>query len=103
MGLTKCNRSRDERAELLSLYDQSGMSRAAFAREFEINYTPFYSWLKRRREAVCESEVVFQEVHLEPARGVDAWELTWGKGLCLRFGSSPDVEAVANLVKRLRS
>ena len=103
MGRTKLKRKREERAELLSLYDESGMSRAAFAREFEINYTTFCSWLKRRRETQPEAEAIFQEVHLESAAYESGWDLICGKDLCLRMGPNPDVEAVVQLVKRLRS
>lgn len=102
MGQSKLRRNREERSELLSLYDESGMSQAALAREFGINYTTFCGWLKRRCKASAEAEVVFQEVEFETSGSEGGWELHYGNDLCLRMGPTPDVEGVARLLKLLR-
>lgn len=47
----RVRRSPEQRAALLKEFDASGMSGAAFARHYGINYQTFASWVQTRRRA----------------------------------------------------
>ncbi len=59
----------DDREAMMDLFEQGGMSGAAFARLNGIRYPTFAHWRKLRRERPSRSpgRALFQEVVLEPA------------------------------------
>ena len=63
----------DDREALMDLFEQGGMSGAAFARLHGIRYPTFAHWRKLRRErpsrgpAADAAGALFQEIVLEPA------------------------------------
>jgi hypothetical protein len=42
--------SASQRAQLLTAFDRSGLSAAAFARKHQLNYTTFCGWRQRRNQ-----------------------------------------------------
>jgi hypothetical protein len=87
-----------ERAKLLSAFDRSGLSAAAFAREQQINYTTFCGWRQRREKAPAPD---FIEVEM-PEPGVSS-ELVVevGAKIRLRISCADQVALAAELLTRL--
>ena len=105
------------REELLSEYEQSGLTQAAFARRAGVNYTTFASWVQGRRcerSAVplrprepmrAQQQVQFAEVNLPASsshalsRSAGTLSVTLPDGLVV---CGADAAAVAVLIKALR-
>ena len=87
-----------ERAKLLSAFDRSGLSAAAFARQHQINYTTFCGWRQRWEKA---SATEFIEVEM-PEPGVSS-ELVVevGAKIRLRISCADQVPLAAELLTRL--
>jgi hypothetical protein len=87
-----------ERAKLLTAFDGSGLSAAAFAREHQINYTTFCGWRRRRDKAPAPE---FIEVEM-PERDVLAGLLVEvGARIRLRISSADQVPLAATLLNQL--
>lgn len=72
-----------QREQLLAVYECSGLSAAAFAREQGIGYTTFCGWLHRQTKARPSPAFVEVEVSA-PAAAVELWlEVGAHARLCL--------------------
>jgi len=89
----------ERRERLLSRFERSGMSAAAFAKKHSINYTTFCGWRQRARAEQC-SKPQLVEVELEPAqdRGV---EIELGGGCRLRLERREQAGLAAALLREL--
>lgn len=89
-----------ERAELLRVFDRSGLSAADFARKHRINYTTFSGW--RHRRAKAAGSPAFVEVELPPA-AVPASSLVVevGAQIRLRVSHAEQVPWAAALLNQL--
>lgn len=85
------------RAQLLSVFDRSGLSAAAFARQYKLNYTTFCGWRQRRRAAKVPAFVQL-EVTPPPAAGGLIVELGVAR---LRIESAAQIALAAQLVQQL--
>ncbi len=92
----------ERRAELLAVYDTSGLTQRAFARREGINFHTFVEWLQRRRRGGgAERPVRFQEISLATAPNAAAvLEVMLPGGLIVRGGNAA---RVAELVRALRT
>jgi transposase-like protein len=87
-----------ERAQLLSAFDRSGLSAAAFARQHQINYTTFCGWRQRREKARTPD---FVEVEL-PEPGVSSnLVVEVGARIRLRISSADQIPLAATLLNQL--
>ncbi len=93
-----------ERAKLLSAFDRSGLSGAAFALQEQINYTTFCGWRRRRDEdAGSAGAPQFVEVEL-PAAGTLASSslvVEVGAEIRLRIASAEQIPWAATLLNQL--
>lgn len=89
------------RGQLLSAFDRSGLSAAAFARRLGLNYTTFCGW--RQRRARAKTSPAFVQVQL-PAPTVPA-ELTIELGAHARLliHSAGQIELAARLLQSLNA
>lgn len=93
-----------ERAKLLSAFDRSGLSAAAFARQEQINYTTFCGWRQRRDEtAGTPNSPGFVEVELPTAGASSSSSLVVevGAEIRLRISSADQIPWVATLLNHL--
>lgn len=89
------------REELVTLWRQSGLTQAAFARREGINYTTFCSWVQQRRAAGCGTpKVRFAELEVPATASAPAVEVRLADGTVVRGGSAGEIAAV---VRALRS
>lgn len=89
----------ERRAELVTAYEGSGLTMAAFARREGINYTTLAHWvMKLRRTAPTAPAIRFAEVKLPMAESV-ALEVQLPDGLIVRGSRAAEVAA---LVRALR-
>jgi hypothetical protein len=84
-----------ERAKLLSAFDRSGLSAAAFAREHQIHYTTFCGWRQRREKARAPEFIEVER--LEPGVSSDLL-VELGAKIRLRISSSDQVPLAAALL-----
>ena len=88
--------------QLLSEYDQSGLTQAAFARRAGVKYPTFASWMQARRAKSGDNrgEVRFAQIQL-PVANASAAELsvTLPDGVIVR---GTQAQALAELVRALR-
>ena len=84
-------RTREQRQDLIRGYRASGLSKAEYCREQDVNLATFSHWMngrptgKRRRSAsTTKSDVKFAEVQV--ARGATApVEIALASGVCIRL------------------
>jgi hypothetical protein len=81
------------------MFDRSGLSAVAFARQHHINYTTFCAWRQRRDRAGCSPE--FVQVELPVSAESPSLIVEIGAGIRLRISSPAHVELAAELLRRL--
>jgi hypothetical protein len=98
-GFSRCRRPRTslaQRTQLLTAFDRSGLSAAAFARQHDLRYTTFCGW--RHRQAKTRLAPAFVEVEvLERARPVEV-AIELGARARLRLTSTAQMELAARFV-----
>lgn len=87
------------RERLLSLFERSGMSAAAFARKHSLKYTTFCGWRQRAR-GVQSATPELVEVELEPAKECGV-EVDLGGGCRLRLDRREQASLAAVLLREL--
>jgi transposase-like protein len=97
----------ERREELLDLFEQSGMSGAAFARVHGLRYSTFAHWRKVRRErSACEDpdRVTFQEVnlHTHPGPSASGVLVELPLGARVRLERADQIPWVAALCQQLK-
>ena len=102
--LVSCGQRRSKAAKrrlrLLTEFDRSGLSAAAFARQHKINYTTFCGWRQRRDKN--PSSPAFVEIEVPAASG--PVELVLELGIArLRLHSSSQVELAVRLLQALNA
>jgi transposase-like protein len=95
---------RARRAELVAIWQQSGLTQAAFARREGVRYPTFASWVQQARQTGSQREapvpkVRFAEVQVPAALGVPAVEVRLGDGTVVRGTSAQAVAAVARALR----
>jgi len=89
------------RSELLTAFDRSGLSAAAFARQHGIGYTTFCGW--RHRRAKTKPSPAFVEVEVPgPAAAVELL-IEVGVHTRLRVSSAGQVELAARFLHRFNA
>ena len=84
------------RTQLLTAFDRSGLSAAAFARQHDIGYTTFCGW--RHRQAKTKPSPAFVEVEVPgPAAAVELL-IEVGAHTRLRISSAGQVELAARFL-----
>ena len=97
-----------DREALLDLFEQGGMSGAAFARLHGLRYPTFAHWWKRRRERREREEqgpvALFQEVVLDRSGGTrnEGLEIELPLGAKVRLERADQIPLVAALCRHLR-
>jgi transposase-like protein len=109
----RVTRDNEERAEIMDLYRESGLSKAQFARDYGIRYKTFCSWFKSEKllsdEAQDEAGAIFYEVECNEARFTspaseaekDRLEIYYPNGVVVKVPHSFGVEKVSALVKQI--
>lgn len=103
----------EDREALLDLFEQGGMSGAAFARLHGIRYSTFAQWRQRRDRATKEgtaAPALFQEVVLQPATdrrhagppGREGLVIELPLGARVRLERADQIPFVAALCRHLR-
>jgi transposase-like protein len=87
------------RARLLSAFDRSGLSAAAFARQHGLNYTTFCGWRQRRGKVKASPEFVQVEAPTPTATAELTIELHGHARLCIH--SASQIELAARLLHAL--
>lgn len=93
--------SASQRAELLTAFDRSGLTAAAFARKHQLNYTTFCGWHQRRRQTAAVPNFVQVELPAAAAANVLLVELVGGARL--RIASADQIVLAAALVQQLHT
>lgn len=88
-----------QRAKLLTAFDRSGLSAAAFARKHQINYTTFCGW-RQRRDKNRAPDFIQVELPEPGASGELIVEI--GADIRLRIGSADQIALAAALLGRIR-
>jgi len=96
---------RERREQLLVAFQESGLTRRAFAEREGIRYTTFCNWTQRaakrvRAEVPAVASVRFAELALPASAGTSGIEVRLADGTTVRGGR---VEEVVALVRALRS
>ena len=89
------------RTRLLTAFDRSGLSAAAFARQHGLNYTTFCGWRQRRSKAQPSSGFVQVEVATPAAPAELVIEL--GATARIRIHSASQIELAARLLQTLNA
>jgi len=89
------------RAQLLTAFDHSGLSAAAFARQHGLNYTTFCGWRARRANTRTAPEFVQVEV-AAPAPPVEL-VIEVGPPTRLRIQSESQIVLAARLLRSLNA
>ena len=87
-----------QRAKLLSAFDRSGLSAAAFARKHQISYTTFCGWRQRRDKTHVPD---FIQVELPESSASSELIVEIGADIRLRIGSVNQIALAAALLGRL--
>lgn len=88
-----------ERSQLLTAFDRSGLSAAAFARKHELNYTTFCGWRQRRGKA--NSLPAFVQVELAAPPEAAELVVEWGAQARLRLCCLGQIPLAAQLLQHL--
>jgi transposase-like protein len=94
---SKARFSAAERARLLTLYRQSGLTQKDFAEQHGLKLTALRQWLYRPGKQAGETKPLFQELIVAPPTAGWAVEMTLGKAVTVRLSQA----AVATLVNQL--
>jgi hypothetical protein len=89
------------RARLLTAFDRSGLSAAAFARRHRLNYTTFCGWRQRRDKA--KASPGFVEVELSAPIAPVELLIELGAAVRLRLTSTDQVALAARLIQTLNA
>jgi len=90
-----------QRAQLLTVFDRSGLSAAAFARQHGLNYTTFCGWRQRRSKVTSSPAFVQIEMATPPAPVELVIEL--GPPARLRISSDHQLALAVALLRRLNA
>ena len=90
-----------ERTQLLSAFDRSGLSAAAFARQHALNYTTFCCW--RQRQGQAASVPAFVEVELPTSPEATELVVEWGAQARLRIRCLGQIPLAARLIQDLNA
>jgi hypothetical protein len=74
-----------ERARLLTLYRQSGLTQRDFAKQQGLKLTALRQWLYRPGKQAAEAKPLFQELLVAPPTPGWAAEMTLGKAVTVRL------------------
>jgi hypothetical protein len=88
------------RQQLLTEFDRSGLSAAAFAQQHHLAYTTFCSWRQRRARS---NPVAFTEVEIVRARTPEPLVVELGPHARMRVTSPAQLELAAGLLKHLQT
>jgi transposase-like protein len=89
------------RARLLEVYDRSGLSGAAFARQHGITYTTFCNWRQQRAKAKAPASPAFVQVEL-PTPGVEL-TVELGAHACVRLNAIGQIALATELIRALNA
>lgn len=87
------------RAQLLTAFDRSGLSAAAFARQHRLHYTTFCGWRRRRSKA----SPGFVQVELPTPEAPVELLVELGAHARLRISSTVQIELAARLLQGLNT
>jgi len=90
-------RTREQKEELILLWQQSGKSRKVFCEEQGITYNSLVSWCKQFKDQKVSTG--FSEVKLEESRGLFA-QLNFPGGIKIDFYRSLPVEYLQSLLRK---
>jgi hypothetical protein len=93
--------STSQRAQLLTAFDRSGLTAAAFARKHQLNYTTFCGWRQRRSQTAAVPGFVQVELPAPAAANVLIVELVGGARM--RIESADQIVLAAALVHQLHT
>jgi len=95
--------SEAERAALIAVYAQSGLTQKAFAKREGIKFCTFTSWLQQRRKVAptikSSSDVRFAEVTLPSQEEWSGLEVQLPDGTRIRGRSAAEVAKVAGILR----
>jgi len=89
------------RVELLSAFDRSGLSGAAFARQQGLNYTTFCGW--RQRRAAAQPSPGFVQVELTHAPVPSELVIELNAHARMRIASAGQIELAVRLLQALNA
>ena len=94
-----------QRAQLLTAFDRSGLSAAAFARRHQLRYTTFCNWRQRRDRAAVAPSFVQVELPAEPVAAATGTALIveLGRYARLRIESPAQIALAAALLQQLNA
>jgi len=87
------------RAQLLAVFDRSGLTAAAFARQQGLNYTTFCGW--RQRRAATKPSPGFLQVELPASAAPAELVIELNRHTRMRITSVDQVELAARLLQAL--
>ena len=98
-------RSAAEINEILRALEQSGLSRASFAREHGIGYTTLCSWIYRSRQRKDASPwIEVSDVMRTPSSTkASPYRVEWGNGMSLELSREFETEKVGELINLIQS
>jgi hypothetical protein len=86
-----------ERAHLLTLYRQSGLTQRDFAEQHRVKLTALRQWLYRPGKQAAKAKPLFKELIVAPPTSGWVAEMTVGKAVTVRLSQ----QAVATLFNQL--
>ena len=89
------------RNQLLTEFDRSGLSAAAFARHHDIHYTTFCGWRQRRDKSMASPQ--FVQVDLPRPSTTDELIVELGHSATIRVGSLTQARLAAEVVRHLNA
>ena len=89
------------KAQLLSAFDRSGLSAAAFARQHDIRYSTFCGW--RYKRAAGKAPPVFVEVELPKSTPATGLLIDLGAKARLHLSSEAQIPLAAKLLQTLNA
>jgi transposase-like protein len=91
------------RARILAVFDRSGLSAAAFARQHRLTYTTFCSWRQQSRRGGTKASPGFVQVELTaPAAAVEL-TIELGAQTRLRINSASQIALAIDLIQALNA
>jgi hypothetical protein len=103
-GMRRFHRARrrvasKRRADLLAVFERSGLSAAAFARQHRLHYTTFCGW--RHRRAKAKASPGFVQVELAGAPAPVELVIELNGRTRMRISSAGQIELAARLLQAL--
>lgn len=89
-----------ERARLLTLYRQSGLTQRDFAKQQGLKLTALRQWLYRPGKQAAEAKPLFQELIVAPPTPGWAAEMTLGKAVTVRLSQEAAAMFFNQLLQR---